>query len=198
MHSLQASFVLGFHGCDAHIGEALLKGSDFQASENVYDWLGSGVYFWESNPLRGLEFARELEKRRKGKSNAVKEPFVVGAVIDLGFCLDLVSSTGISAVKAAYADFQAYMEEAGESLPENFLGNDLLLRKLDCAVVNHLHGVRARAELEPYDSVRGIFLEGDRIYPTSGFFEKTHIQLCIRNPKRIKGVFRVSENLLTP
>ena len=195
---MQASFVLGFHGCDAHIGEALLKGADFQASENVHDWLGWGIYFWESNPLRGLEFARELERRRKGKPNAIKEPGVVGAVIDLGFCLDLVSSTGISAVKAAHTDFQAYMEEAGEPLPENSLGNDLLLRKLDCAVVNHLHGVRARANLAPYESVRGIFFEGDRIYPTSGFFEKTHIQLCIRDPKRIKGVFRVSEDLLTP
>jgi hypothetical protein len=30
-----------------------------------------------------------------------------GAVIDLGFCLDLISSTGIEAVKAAHEDFIA-------------------------------------------------------------------------------------------
>jgi hypothetical protein len=38
---------------------------------------------------------------------------VVGAVIDLGFCLDLISSTGIAAVKAADEDFVAYAEQAG-------------------------------------------------------------------------------------
>ena len=40
-----------------------------------------------------------------------------------------------------------------------------------------------------YDSVRGVFTEGEEIYPNAGFLGKTHIQLCIVNPNCIKGYF---------
>jgi hypothetical protein len=39
------------------------------------------------------------------------------------------------------------------------------------------------------DSRRGVFIEGDPIYNTAGFYEKSHIQLCIGNPNCIKGLF---------
>jgi hypothetical protein len=45
MHSLSASFVLGYRGCDRETGEKLLMNEAFRPSENYYDWLGSGVYF---------------------------------------------------------------------------------------------------------------------------------------------------------
>lgn len=60
MHSLSTSFVLGYHGCDASVGERLLRNSPFKNSENSYDWLGHGIYFWESNPDRALDWAREV------------------------------------------------------------------------------------------------------------------------------------------
>ena len=50
--------------------------------------------------MRGIEFAKTGRSRGK-----VTAPAVVGAVIDLGFCLDLISSTGVAAVKAADEDF---------------------------------------------------------------------------------------------
>jgi hypothetical protein len=60
-----------------------------------------------------------------------------------------------------------------------------------------LHEVRVAANLEPFDTVRGVFIEGRRIYPDSGFFEKTHVQICVRNLACIKGVFRVPDDQLT-
>ena len=36
-----------------------------------------------------------------------------------------------------------------------------------------------------------LFTEGERVYPTSGFYEKTHIQICVCSQSVIKGVFRV-------
>jgi hypothetical protein len=39
-------------------------------------------------------------------------------------------------------------------------------------------------------------MEGKRIYPTSGFWNKTHIQICVCNPDNIKGVFRVDKRFL--
>lgn len=192
MHRLTASFILGYHGCDRATAEALLGGGAFAASQNAWDWLGHGTYFWEANPLRGLEFATEWRARGK-----ISEPAVVGAVIDLGFCLDLISSAGIAAVKHAHEIFVLMAREAGVPVPRNRGGGeDLLLRELDCAVINHLHAVRSEAGFAPFQSVRGLFVEGDRIYENAGFFEKTHVQVCVRDTTCIKGVFRVPEGHL--
>lgn len=88
------------------------------------------------------------------------------------------------------------MDSQGKALPRNEGGDDLLRRNLDCAVINYLHEVRNNEALRPFDSVRGVFVEGKRIYENSGFREKTHIQICVRNSACIKGVFRVkTENL---
>lgn len=93
-------------------------------------------YFWESNPLRGYEFAAELKSKRQ----RMDRPYVVGAAIDLGYCLDLLSTSGIQAVQAGYDSFCQMVAASGAKLPVNASGHDLLLRKLDCAVVNHIHG----------------------------------------------------------
>ncbi len=45
----------------------MLDGEDFKPSDNDYDWLGPGIYFWESNWARGLEFASEQMKRKESK-----------------------------------------------------------------------------------------------------------------------------------
>jgi len=106
MHNLSASFVLGYHGCERETGEKLLQNKPFRPSENTYDWLGSGVYFWEANPDRALNWAKQRTARKKSKEGVDIEPFVVGAVIDLGSCLDLISSNGSQAVEEAYAALQ--------------------------------------------------------------------------------------------
>lgn len=197
MHRLSTSFVLGYHGCDRRTAEQLLSGSPFNISKNDYDWLGHGAYFWEANPLRALAFAGEV-KARQGQSSGIRDPYAVGAVIDLATCLDLMSSTSIQAVAAAHDDFAAHCHSVNVPMPVNRGGSDLLLRDLDCAVINHLHEVRRRANAPNFDTVRGVFLEGDRIYPNAGFREKTHVQICVRNLSCIKGVFRVPDNQLAP
>jgi hypothetical protein len=73
-----------------------------------------------------MDWARHLQKVRKGKQNEIIEPYSVGAVIDLGYCLDLVSATGIEFVKDAYTNFKEYMEESGGEMPQNKGGTDLL------------------------------------------------------------------------
>ncbi|HXE06468.1 MAG TPA: hypothetical protein VN612_01145 [Acidobacteriaceae bacterium] len=189
MHRLSSSFILGYHGCQRSVGERLIAGEPFAPSDNDYDWLGPGIYFWESNPMRALEWADLLHRRKRapGPSN----PFVVGAAIDLGYCLDLLTANGLSAVRASFDDFAQHIRMSGQQLPRNSGGDDLLLRGLDCAVIKHLHGVLSRSAQQPFDTVRGVFIEGAPIYPDSGFREKAHIQICVRNPDVIKGVFRL-------
>lgn len=192
MHKLSTSFILGYHGCSADTAKLLLSGDAFRASENDYDWLGHGIYFWEANPLRGLQFYQEAQKRR-GESG--RTGTVVGAIIDLGFCLDLLTSTGVEAVQTAYEDLKAIADEAGSPMPVNTHGN--LVRNLDCAVINHLHESRKDAALDAFDSVRGMFDEGRPAFDGSGISAKAHIQIAVRSPSCIKGVFRVPREHLS-
>lgn len=39
--------VIGYHACRKEVADRLLDGDPFRPCENDWDWLGSGVYFWE-------------------------------------------------------------------------------------------------------------------------------------------------------
>jgi hypothetical protein len=191
---LATSFVLGYHGCDKEIADKAISGNiELTPSDTNYDWLGPGIYFWESDPQRALEWAQE-NKRRIG----IKKPAVIGAVIDLRNCLDLVSRENVELVADAYESFVKIREEAGLSLPENKgaegkSDEDRLLRFLDNAVIKHLHqmiaGSVGKQNLEAFDTVRGMFTEGDRAYPGAGYFKKSHVQIAVINPACILGYF---------
>ncbi len=195
MFSYQPSFVLGFHGCDKEIGETVFSSNeDLIISENSYDWLGHGIYFWEQNPYRALEYAEELKKRSRKGHKRIDIPFVVGTVIDLGRCLNLFESESLKEVRKAYE----ILASSKKKLPVNqsVIGTgDLLLRRLDCAVVETVHSIRKDLEAAQYDTVRGAFIEGKPLYPTAGFNEKNHIQICVRDPGCIKGYFRPKMDL---
>jgi hypothetical protein len=186
LHQLATSFVLGYHGCEKAVGERILTGEPFKHSNNDYDWLGRGIYFWEANPVRGLDFAREARKRR---TSNIKQPFVIGAVISLGLCLDLTTTAGIEQVRAAHRALAEFAAAGRVELPQN--AAEGLLRRLDCAVIQMVHTIRSARSDQPVDTVKGVFLEGRPIYEGSGFYERTHIQIAVRNHDCIKGVFRV-------
>lgn len=193
MHRLTSAFILGYHGCDHRVGERLLTGTAFKPSKNDYDWLGPGIYFWEANPLRGLEFAEEASKR---KTSNISKPFVIGAVIELGLCLDLTTSSALEWVRIAYQSLVDVTRAAALDLPSN--SKDELRRNLDCAVVRRLHTILETQKLPAIDTLKGVFTEGEPVYPGAGFREKTHIQVAVRNPQCIKGVFRVPQDQLHP
>jgi hypothetical protein len=168
------------------VGERLLRGEAFRASDNDFDWLGPGIYFWEANPERALDFAKEMKGRKAGPIN---KPFVVGAVIDLGLCLDMSTKESIDLVAEAFASLKATSEKSDSPLPRN--SPDLLRRNLDCAVIRRLHEILKSVPSPPIDTLKGIFIEGSEVYPASGFHQKTHVQIAVRNISCIKGVFRV-------
>jgi len=190
LYSTLPNTIIGFHGCDISTYKNVIENQkEMKPSTNDYDWLGNGIYFWEHNLQRAWQWAEDAAKRKNSK---IKTPAVIGAVIDLGVCLNLVDSENIDMVKSQYEIFKSIIELSDGILPENKnIGNntDLLLRNLDCAVIENLHAYRDYLNLPPFDSVRGVFIEGKPIYHSSGFMEKTHIQICIRNPNCIKGYF---------
>lgn len=196
MYTSPASLTLGFHGCDREVGEKLLSGSlpHLSRSDNDYDWLGHGIYFWENNPLRAQSFAEEQARRPRPGKGAISKPFVVGAIVDVGHCLNLVESNSLSLLRDAYQLLCETSEKIGASLPQNLAdraSGDLLRRNLDCAVIETLHTSITDSGMTEYDTVRGVFMEGPELYPNSGFREKNHIQICVRNTLCIKGYFRL-------
>jgi hypothetical protein len=83
--------ITGFHSCDREVGLRVLNGKDqLILSDNAWDWLGSGIYFWEQNPARALEYAIDSAEGRQKNKVAIKTPFVIGAIIELGNCLNLL------------------------------------------------------------------------------------------------------------
>ena len=192
-YQIPPSFVLGFHGCKSSVGEAVLGGhiTHLLPSAERYDWLGKGIYFWEGSPRRAWEWAVEKKKRDKHWPED-EPPFVLGAVINLGQCLDFRDSSSLLEVKDAYEVFRSLT--ADEEMPENEGNNDdNVFRHLDCAVINSLHSRREDKNLSPYNSVRADFWEGGPLYPGAGFRQKDHIQICVCDTDSIIGYFRPIE-----
>lgn len=186
LYEYPPSFVIGFHGCRKATGEAILAGNQahLKPSREKWDWLGHGIYFWEGNPQRALEWAIDRK---------YEEPFVLGAILDLGHCLDLMDSSGLQQVKDAYAIMAENYQAAGVVLPVNDgKTKDKGRRQLDCLVMNTLHDYRRDNHAVMYDTIRSVFPEGDPLYPGAGFQDKNHIQICVRPESThcIKGYFR--------
>jgi len=200
MYDSRPNLVIGFHGCDRETRDKLLQNPNLiKKSENPYDWLGHGMYFWEYNEIRALEWAEGYAKQKK-----IKEAAVIGAVLDLNNCCDLLDSKHIEVVAAYYTLMKLSNNTLGRPMPVNTdvrgdKHKDKLKRELDCAVIEfmnerifNLHqkfSKEGHTNIQLFDSVRGAFMEGGEAFPGSGIQLKSHIQICIRNPNCILGFF---------
>lgn len=201
MYDVKPNMVLGFHGCEASVREILLNSpNEIKISKKPYDWLGHGMYFWENNYERALQWA--LEKKARG---AIREPAVVGAVIYLGCCCDFLDRKYIQLLSQSFARMEESNRKSGLELPSNKdLANDShkdkVMRNLDCAVIEYMHTkiyneiqqdiqTKGFSDFKIFDTTRGVFTEGDPAFPGAGLFAKSHIQVCVRNPNCILGFF---------
>ncbi len=183
---LWSRYVIGYHGCDTTLAEQVVcKKQKLNVSSNDYDWLGSGIYFWEGSQKRAVEWAVQAAADGNPK---IKKPGVLGAVIDVGECLNLVEVEYLELVAKAYATMEELHKIAGTQLPQN-VGKDLGARNLDRAVFEFLHSSRKEDNLHAFDTVRAFFIEGDALYPGSGIRGMDHIQICVRHPNQSIGFF---------
>jgi hypothetical protein len=185
------SFVLGYHGCDAAVARKITSGDDqLIISNNKYDWLGSGQYFWEDSYSRAVRWANDEVAKKGGK---VKKAAVLGAIIDLGNCLNLIDSEHLDLVKAAHTAYLEICHASGETPAKN-KGKDMRERYLDRAVFETLHQLRVQDGKPAFDTVRAFFVEGQELYDTAGLRSLDHIQVCVRNPRSIIGYFLPRES----
>lgn len=201
MYSKRNNLIIGFHGCDESIRDALLnRPYKIHKSEKPFDWLGHGIYFWENNYDRALKWAKIKTSRGE-----IKKPSVIGAVMSLDYCFDLLDNRFIDALQIYHELMVESYMAIGKNIPKNKdsssdLFKDKIVRELDCAVIEFMHqkieeGIindinkNGFSELNRFDSTRGVFTEGGPAYPGAGIRKKSHIQICIRNPNCIKGFF---------
>lgn len=201
MYRRRPNLQIGFHGCDEPIRNDLVSRPDVvKKSQESYDWLGHGFYIWENNYQRAYQWA--LDKKRRG---TLKTPSVVGVVYQLDYCLDFTDTEFIDILLTYYKLMKEDLRIAGKELPKNKdlpkdQYHDLIIRELDCAVIEYLHhkieeqivsdiSKQDFSEYKHFDTVRGIFTEGGPAFEGAGIQTKNHIQICIRNLNCIKGFF---------
>jgi hypothetical protein len=166
--------VIGYHGCDLDVAERLLRGEPFQKSTNDYDWLGSGVYFWEYAPYRAWDWAQ----KRYGERAAV-----LYAKIALGECLNLLDTDYFADLKSVHSKLAEAFAIQGVPLPTNSRGAN----RLDRSVIDKfcefytLNGGY-------FDTVRCCFPEGESLYEGSKILSHTHTQIAVRNAGCIRDL----------
>lgn len=168
--------VIGYHACRKDIADRLLlEDEPFRPSAKDWDWLGHGIYFWEYGYQRAFDWGREWPKLRG------QDVGVVGAIIQLGQCLDLLDTE----YTRQLAEFAEAHVARGRALPSNRGAN----RAGDYFLINAFCAATAQTE-RPFDTVRGLFQEGDALFPGSGLLRENHIQVVVRQPRAIVGLFR--------
>ncbi len=207
MYDIKPNLIIGFHGCERRVrDELLMNPNNYKISQKPFDWLGHGLYFWENNYDRAMEWANEKKVR-----GSIKEPAVVGAVLSLGYCCDFLDKRYIKLLAYYFSIMRSRYELLGETLPKNKdlqhdIHKDRILRHLDCAAIEFMHAnifdhvkkdhfEHGYSEYKIFDSTRGVFTEGGPAFDGAGLFEKSHIQICIRNPNCVQGFFMPREEI---
>ena len=205
MYDVKPNLIIGFHGCERSVRDAILMNpNDYKISQKPFDWLGHGFYFWENNYDRAWQWAEE--KKERGK---IKEPAVIGAVLYLGHCCDFLDKRYIQHLIYYFNLMKSQYEQMGIALPQNRdLEQDAhknkIFRNLDCAAIEFMHAEISKrlktdmaekgySKYKIFDSTRGVFIEGGPAFEGAGLFDKSHIQICIRNPNCIQGFFMPRE-----
>lgn len=61
MYTSGTGLIPGFHGTDESIvNDVLNSKGDLKKRDNLYDWLGHGIYFWDNSPSRAMDLAIDL------------------------------------------------------------------------------------------------------------------------------------------
>lgn len=174
--------IIGYHGTNRETADKLFAGVPFQSSAKHYDWLGSGVYFWEFGYDRAVRWV---------DANYGDDPAVVGAVIQLGSCFDLLDTRFTLDLGQGAKLFHA--KWTGESKPPKNRGSDRKARFLDCAVINWwLEQLEASGTGTHYQTVRCGFNEGEPVHSGMEILSESHVQIAVRDLNNILGVFRPS------
>jgi hypothetical protein len=176
--------VVGYHGTLRSTALAIVAGErGFRPSQNDDDWLGHGVYFWEYAPQQAWVWAQ----RRYGRQR--KPIAVLGAMIRLGSCLDLLDPNNAARLVTIHEQMLRAYREAGQRAPSNYNAK----KYLDCATFQYAYAA-LEADGQPIDTCRAVYVPTDDkawLWERSWLYHQTHIQLCVHNLDCILGCWLV-------
>jgi hypothetical protein len=166
--------VYGYHGTSRSRAERILA-EGFMASDNDYDWLGTGIYFFQDAPFRAKLWAEEQHPQ---------EPAVLQAVLRLENCIDLLDIKWHLPLIKIYDLFEESYRSMNELLPTQNPERSKAHR-LDCSFFNYSFNYVA-CQGKMVESIRAAFIEGERLFPRSAIFDLAHVQVAIRSPSLIQ------------
>ena len=146
--------------------------------------MGTGVYFFQDAPVRALAWARERYS---------DDPAVIKSELKLENCIDLLDIDWYPIIRETYSMFVEEYGKANILLPRQDPQTSKAHR-LDCAFFNYIVEKIFASRNVTIDSIRAVFNEGDRIYPSSAIFDRSHIQILIRDPSLIKKSYLIEED----
>ncbi|MCL1467726.1 hypothetical protein LAY41_25405 [Argonema galeatum A003/A1] len=159
--------VWGYHGTSAEAAELILR-EGFSIKPSRYHWLGDGVYFFQDAPLRAWEWA----------FRRYSDPAVIRSLIHLDEdCMDLVDIKWFSLIDEMYRLYLARYERTQQPLPVQNL--ERKAHGLDCDFFNFMVRLVFQRRGIRIPAIRGVFMEGDRIFANSAIFNRAHIQIAV-------------------
>lgn len=160
--------VYGYHGT-SQTAAALIVHGTFLPSNNRYDWLGDGIYFWEEAPERAWEWARQVY----GDDAAV-----VASRLLLDSCMDLAERHWQEFLAEVYRSFAHERKQRGRAVPRQRPNSGS--HPLDRVIINRAVVTLAQQGIV-IRVVRSPFREGKRLYPWSALYSHQHVQIAVRD-----------------
>jgi hypothetical protein len=170
--------VVGYHGTKKSTALKVVSGeTSILRSENEFDWLGNGIYYWEYAPKQAWAWAeRKRKNERWPKDEAVA---VVASMIRLGFCFDLLDPDNIRELKDYHRAYMRMCEKLAQEPKNNYQHK----KYLDCSVFQLAYAALEDDGIQ-VDSARSVYVPTGpqrRAWKSSWVSEEAHIQLCVRN-----------------
>lgn len=170
--------VIGYHGTCREYSRKILS-DGFELSRNEYDWLGDGIYFFQDAPNHAMEWAKKVHG---------KKSVVLATEINLAECMDLIDLPWANFLADIHDNFLYTLKENSIQIPRQTNG----AHRLDRSVINFAIKTLEESSIK-ISSVRAAFLEGNPVYPNSALFEKSHIQIAVREQSIIQKVWEYEE-----
>jgi hypothetical protein len=179
-----APVIRGYHGTSTTHAAVILH-DGFLPSDNDYDCLGDGVYFFEDGLAQAGAWATRAHP---------SEPAVVEADVRLEDCMDLKNSLGwVPLLAHVHDEVLRVSRQQGLPLPRQ-TGST---HRLDRVVIEVTVAILKR-EGTPIRSVRAVFAEGAPAFPGSFLSEGFHVQVAVRDADLISNVSVVPASVLGP
>jgi hypothetical protein len=171
--------LVGYHGTNYQAAISILE-NGFKPSTKKDDWLGEGAYFWQDAPYRAWDWATRHHEN--------DEPTVIQSIIIMKReeCIDLLDFMPGGGWAELLNTAHKSLQEC-QDLPTQRIGKAPAPHPLDKIVIDYLiKNILAKNGIKTV-AVRAAFEEGKEIFSGSALYDRTHIQVSVRDNSIIQS-----------